>query len=156
MQLSIKSCRHISYAHTSPLLLYGGLLQCVFPFSHNNRWQQKNVLKDAYDEIAGQGAFERDYAQYEARNGNAAPDFQKMFAEPNFREISRWSGRKKAAVTAGVVLALTAAGYVIPSALRGKWNPLQSSWWNFGGSTNKTAGRRRLQGKQWLLRDGTF
>lgn len=76
--------------------------------------------------------------------------------------IPEWSGRKKAAVAAGVVLALgTVTGYVVPSALNGKWNPFQSSWWKglhlpkFGGSTNKRAGRRRLHRQQQLLRGGT-
>ena len=138
------------------------------PISHMNSWRQKQALRETYDahgflepvdphdEHAGQGAFERDYTRYELDNGREAPNFHEMFAEPHFH-ISQWSGRKKAAVAAGVVLALGAvAGYVVPSALRGKWNPFQSSWWNFGGSANKTAGRRRLQGQQQLLRDGSF
>ena len=72
----------------------------------------------------------RDYSQFQTE-----PGYFRSVA----RHISEWSRLKKAAMAAGVVLALGGYAY---------------GFYNIIGSANKTTGRRRLQAQQRLYSDG--
>ena len=69
------------------------------------QWQQKTVFRDAYNQLRGNNpnAFVQDYTNYELAQGRQIPDFNKMFAQPQFRHWSyRWSDRMKAAASMAI------------------------------------------------------